>query len=75
MQSGGSDPEVLDNMHDLQAEALTLEQAKQRADGKTKGRSELYHHWTGAANSIWTLKNAIKKFGVSKEWVIDWFRY
>ncbi|KAF4112267.1 hypothetical protein G5714_007062 [Onychostoma macrolepis] len=38
MQSGGSDPEVLANMHDLQAEALTLEQAKHRAEGKTKGR-------------------------------------
>ncbi|CAM4625515.1 unnamed protein product [Leuciscus chuanchicus] len=38
MQSGGSDPEVLAHMHDLQAEALTLEQARPRADGKTKGR-------------------------------------
>ncbi|XP_016087984.1 coiled-coil domain-containing protein 17-like [Sinocyclocheilus grahami] len=38
MQSGGSDPEVLANMHDLQAEALTLEQAKHIAEGKTKGR-------------------------------------
>jgi len=40
MQSGGSDPEVLAHMHDLQAEALTLEQARPKADGKTKGRSE-----------------------------------
>ncbi|XP_043098599.1 coiled-coil domain-containing protein 17 isoform X2 [Puntigrus tetrazona] len=39
MQSGGSDPEVLANMHDLQAEALTLEQTKHRAEGKTKGRT------------------------------------
>ncbi|XP_048055947.1 coiled-coil domain-containing protein 17 isoform X2 [Megalobrama amblycephala] len=38
MQSGGSDPEVLAHMHDLQAEAFTLEQARPRADGKTKGR-------------------------------------
>ncbi|XP_056115318.1 coiled-coil domain-containing protein 17 isoform X1 [Rhinichthys klamathensis goyatoka] len=38
MQSGGSDPEVLAHMHDLQAEAHTLEQARPRADGKTKGR-------------------------------------
>ncbi|XP_051563739.1 coiled-coil domain-containing protein 17 isoform X2 [Myxocyprinus asiaticus] len=38
MQSGGSDPEVLAHMHDLQAEALTLEQAKPRADRKTKER-------------------------------------
>ncbi|KAK7144822.1 hypothetical protein R3I94_011037 [Phoxinus phoxinus] len=38
MQSGGSDPEVLAHMHDLQAEAITLEQARPRADGKTKGR-------------------------------------
>ncbi|XP_067315960.1 coiled-coil domain-containing protein 17 [Pseudorasbora parva] len=38
MQSGGSDPEVLAHMHDLQAEALTLEQTKPRADGKIKGR-------------------------------------
>lgn len=40
MQSGGSDPEVLAHMHDLQAEALTLEQAKHKAEGKTKERSE-----------------------------------
>ncbi|XP_050967478.1 coiled-coil domain-containing protein 17 isoform X2 [Labeo rohita] len=38
MQSGGSDPEVLAHMHDLQAEALTLEQAKHKAEGKTKER-------------------------------------
>ncbi|XP_065154193.1 coiled-coil domain-containing protein 17 [Paramisgurnus dabryanus] len=38
MQSGGSDPEVLAHMHDLQAEALTLEQARPKADGRTKGR-------------------------------------
>ncbi|XP_051986910.1 coiled-coil domain-containing protein 17-like isoform X2 [Xyrauchen texanus] len=38
MESGGSDPEVLAHMHDLQAEALTLEQAKPRADHKTKER-------------------------------------
>ncbi|XP_073708239.1 coiled-coil domain-containing protein 17 [Garra rufa] len=38
MQSGGSDPEVLAHMHDLQAEALTLEQAKHKTEGKTKER-------------------------------------
>ncbi|KAL1272759.1 hypothetical protein QQF64_028621 [Cirrhinus molitorella] len=38
MQSGGSDPEVLAHMHDLQAEALTLEQAKHKAEGKPKER-------------------------------------
>ncbi|XP_016140237.1 coiled-coil domain-containing protein 17-like [Sinocyclocheilus grahami] len=41
MQSGGSDPEVLAHMHDLQAESLTLEQAKHRAESKTKGRINL----------------------------------
>lgn len=40
MQSGGSDPEVLAHMHDLEAEALTLEQAKHRAESKIKRRSE-----------------------------------
>ncbi|XP_026069309.1 coiled-coil domain-containing protein 17 isoform X1 [Carassius auratus] len=38
MQSGGSDPEVLAHMHDLQTEALTLEQTKHRAESKIKGR-------------------------------------
>nr|XP_021332860.1 coiled-coil domain-containing protein 17 isoform X2 [Danio rerio] len=38
MQSGGSDPEVLAHMHDLQTEALTLEQTRPRADGRTKAR-------------------------------------
>lgn len=63
MQSGGSDPEVLANMHDLQAEALTLEQAKHRAEGKTKGRSKLYHHCSVAANNIWTLKMPFNSLG------------
>ncbi|XP_016389875.1 coiled-coil domain-containing protein 17 [Sinocyclocheilus rhinocerous] len=44
MQSGGSDPEVLAHMHDLQAEALTLEQAKHRAQSKTKGRRMKFPH-------------------------------
>ncbi|XP_056316067.1 coiled-coil domain-containing protein 17 [Danio aesculapii] len=38
MQSGGSDPEVLAHMHDLQTEALTLERTRLRSDGKTKAR-------------------------------------
>ncbi|KAI7807485.1 putative coiled-coil domain-containing protein 17 [Triplophysa rosa] len=43
MQSGGSDPEFLAHMHDLQAEALTLEQTKPKADGRAKGRRKSPH--------------------------------
>ncbi|KAI4877610.1 hypothetical protein NFI96_007314 [Prochilodus magdalenae] len=38
MQSGGSDPEVLAHMHDLQAEAFTLEQARARDEHKSRKR-------------------------------------
>ncbi|KAL6458105.1 hypothetical protein MHYP_G00333350 [Metynnis hypsauchen] len=45
MQSGGSDPEVLAHMHDLQAEAYTLEQARVRDEHKvTKRRTKTSHH-------------------------------
>ncbi|XP_036425551.1 coiled-coil domain-containing protein 17 [Colossoma macropomum] len=45
MQSGGSDPEVLAQMHDLQAEAYTLEQAKARDEHKMrKRRTKTSHH-------------------------------
>ncbi|XP_042614355.1 coiled-coil domain-containing protein 17 isoform X2 [Cyprinus carpio] len=44
MQSGGSDPEVLAHMHDLEAEALTLEQAKHRAESKIKTRRMKFPH-------------------------------
>ncbi|KAG9277298.1 coiled-coil domain-containing protein 17 [Astyanax mexicanus] len=44
MHSGGSDPEVLAHMHDLQAEAFTLEQARTRAEDKAgKGREKIPH--------------------------------
>lgn len=50
MQSGGSDPEVLAHMHDLQAEALTLEQTKPKADIRTKERSKEYRRCAGTIN-------------------------
>lgn len=40
MQSGGFDPEVLAHMHDLQAEAYTLEQARTREEQKMGRRRE-----------------------------------
>lgn len=56
MQSGGSDPEVLAHMHDLQAEALTLEQARPKADGRTKGRSKKYRCYNAAPKSQKSMK-------------------
>ncbi|XP_017577046.1 coiled-coil domain-containing protein 17 isoform X1 [Pygocentrus nattereri] len=45
LQSGGSDPEVLAHMHDLQAEAYTLEQARVRDEHKaTKRRAKTSYH-------------------------------
>ncbi|KAA0712953.1 Coiled-coil domain-containing protein 17 [Triplophysa tibetana] len=43
IQSGGSDPEFLAHMHDLQSEALTLEQTQPKADGRAKGRRKSPH--------------------------------
>ncbi|XP_056606000.1 coiled-coil domain-containing protein 17 isoform X2 [Triplophysa dalaica] len=43
MQSGGSDPEFLAHMHDLQSEALTLEQTQHKTDGRAKGRRKSPH--------------------------------
>ena len=40
MQSGGSDPEILAQMHDLQAESHTLEQTQLKQDRKTGKKSE-----------------------------------
>lgn len=50
MQSGGSDPAVLAQMHDMQAEAHTLEQqAQSGADNKGRRKSEcqscMVLHW------------------------------
>ncbi|KAL7891287.1 hypothetical protein AOLI_G00007630 [Acnodon oligacanthus] len=45
MQSGGSDPEVLAHMHDLQAEAYMLEQARVRDEHMArKRRTKTSHH-------------------------------
>lgn len=40
MQSGGSDPEILAQMHDLQAEADTLEQIQVKQEHKNRKKSE-----------------------------------
>ncbi|XP_072539127.1 coiled-coil domain-containing protein 17 [Salminus brasiliensis] len=48
MHSGGSDPEVLAHIHDLQADAYTLEQARARAEEKAgKRRAKPPHRTVG----------------------------
>ena len=47
MQSGGSDPAVLAQMHDLQAEAHTLEQAQLVSHDKARRTSESRARHTG----------------------------
>ncbi|KAM9482376.1 coiled-coil domain-containing protein 17 [Clarias gariepinus] len=41
IQSGGSDPEVLANLHDLQAEALTLEQGRAADEHRTRKKRRM----------------------------------
>ncbi|XP_026789426.3 coiled-coil domain-containing protein 17 [Pangasianodon hypophthalmus] len=57
IQSGGSDPEVLAHLHDLQAEAHSLEQSRPAAEHRTRKKRRMKSSHAALGSSIMVMEN------------------